>query len=232
MANDARSLAPAMLNHAQTHDWLGRQIMEVGCGTGEGILALEDSPYTLIGVDRSEEMLNVARAKSNSAQWELGDIRQLSDIVGQQDMILAIDVINEVAESLKDLQAVFEGVYNVLREGSLFMFDMHTMAGLIQRGTEGERLIYDTNGITMMTRSSFDYERLAAVHRHITFQKGDNDTWSRMDTERVLRAYPLQAVARLLQGRVKFQQVRLLTLDFVPLDPRVTVDRVMFAAKK
>ncbi|MEL7235338.1 MAG: class I SAM-dependent methyltransferase, partial [Chloroflexota bacterium] len=156
MADFARTNVPLMLEYAQRNDWLGRQITELGCGTGEGILTLSDSGYTVTGIDMSQEMLEVAQTKSSTVEWIQEDIREMTDSIGPQDLIVAVDVMNEM-DNVRELQAIFGGVLERLRDGRLFMFDMYTIAGLTGRGTSDDRIVYDQNGVTMFSSNRYDY---------------------------------------------------------------------------
>ena len=62
MAQFAEVYTPQLINYAHQHDWLGRQIIEIGCGTGASVRWLGTHGYNITGVDVSAEMLN------NSAQ--------------------------------------------------------------------------------------------------------------------------------------------------------------------
>lgn len=229
MADYARRAVPLMLDYAQRTDWLGRQILELGCGTGTGINTLADSGFKLTGVDIAPDMLDVAAAKADDVQWEQGDIRKLDvEVTGQQDLIVAVDVMNEM-DNVRELQAVFKGVHEILREDRLFMFDMYTIAGLTHQGTQSERLMADRDGLLTLVRSGYDYDRQAARYTYTVFQREDGGEWLRMDAERTLRAYPVQAVSALLQ-RTGFQDVTVLDEAFESFDPRRQLDRVVFVA--
>lgn len=106
------------------------QIIDLGCGTGEISIRLAREGYQLIGVDFSHDMLAVAQQKASQAQlqvhWVHQDIRALegfSDI----DMIVSYcDVINYMTTE-EDLCFVFNHVHKSLREGGLFVFDIHSL---------------------------------------------------------------------------------------------------------
>lgn len=232
MAGFAHDMLPAMLDYAQRNDWVGRSILELGCGTGAGIVTLADTGYALTGIDISPEMLAVASTKSSGVAWQNGDIRQLSNAVGQQDLILAIDVMNEL-EDIREIQSVFEGVHDRLKPGKPFIFDAHTLAGLHQRGTAGNQVIHDEQGIAVFASNRYDYERQVANRSYIAFERDEAGTWNRLDAVRTMRGYSLLALVPLLQKRVGFSQVMVLTTNFQPYDPRyMQVNRVVIAATK
>ncbi len=228
MSSFARQFVPSMLDYAQRHEWLGRQILELGCGTGAGILTLTDGNFNLIGVDQSEQMLAVASAKDNGVHWEKADIRELGDAFGQQDMVLAVDVLNELDNS-DHLRAVFGGVHALLRDGRPFMFDVHTIAGLARRGTAGDQILYDSDDVMVIVRNSFDYDRQTATRQHITYRRGDENAWERLETVRSIRGFPIQAIIGLLK-QSKFRSVTILDTSLQPYRGQQTTDRVIFVA--
>lgn len=80
--------AHARVQHAFAADLLGRcrelgelhgPVLDLGCGTGWLIAELSaQSPDTkLIGVDLSEDMLRIARERSDAVTWICADMRQL-----------------------------------------------------------------------------------------------------------------------------------------------------------
>ena len=63
-------------------------ILDVGCGTGDLFLALEDREAPLIGVDSSGQMLRLARqrfARRPSIDWRLGEVEHLPLRDGEAD---------------------------------------------------------------------------------------------------------------------------------------------------
>ena len=51
-----------------------RRVLDLGCGTGGHAVVLAERQYEVVGVDRSPEMLDRARARASSARFELGQI--------------------------------------------------------------------------------------------------------------------------------------------------------------
>lgn len=231
MADYAREVVPLMLDYAQRTDWLGRQIMELGCGTGEGINTLAESGFKLVGIDNAPEMLNVAKTKMGDVQWVQADIKMLpTDQFVQQDLIIAVDLVNEL-DSLREYQSMFQSVYDLLQDERLFMFDMYTIAGLTKRGTQGDQLMFDDDGVTAFIMNKYDYERQMAKRTYVVFWRDERGYWNRLDADRSMRVFPISAVGAMLQ-RVGFSDVKVLDHTLRALDPRRAPDRVVFVATK
>jgi SAM-dependent methyltransferase len=79
----------------------GLDVLEVGCGTGDLLAALE--PRRGVGVDFSGEMLKVAQRRHPELTFVEQDAHEL-EVEGQFDVVLLSDLVND----LWDIQSVLE----------------------------------------------------------------------------------------------------------------------------
>lgn len=106
-------------------------VLDLGCGTGNMTKVLAQKGYDLIGVDASEEMLDVARWKqlegrsSSDILYLLQDMRnfELYGTVG--GIVSCCDSINYILEE-EELLQVFRLVNNYLDPKGIFFFDFNT----------------------------------------------------------------------------------------------------------
>lgn len=90
------------------------QVLDVGCGTGNYTLALENSlGCSCWGVDPSRQMLASARERTRRAHFQIGKAEQLDFPSGFFDLVFSVDVIHHVS----DRPAYFREAYRVLKEG-------------------------------------------------------------------------------------------------------------------
>lgn len=96
-------------------------ILNIGCGTGRHDELIRAKGYSVSGVDRSEEMLECARARG-AGTYTLGDFRTFR--LGQQfDVVMALfHVVSYLPENSDVIQA-FNTAYEHLKDGGLFLFD-------------------------------------------------------------------------------------------------------------
>ncbi len=234
-ADYARRMTPKLMDYAQRIDWLGRRIVVLGCGTGGSIEYLSQYPYNVTGVDQSPEMLEVARRKLDtpgvSLKWVQQDIRESGNQIATADLVLALNVINDL-NSLRDLEAVFANTRRILEAGKLFIFDMMTVQGLAEHGLGRFEMVHDDSAqLTVFAKHDFDYERQTLTTNTIVFQRNTNG-WERKDARGILRSFPVQAVATLLQ-RNGFQIRAIMNTQFETYDPAISrADRVIFSAEK
>ncbi len=102
---------------------------ELGCGTGNITVRLAKSGIEMIGIDISEEMLNIAREKAEEENAEILYLCQDMcefELYGTVDTIVSLcDSINYITEE-DDLLQVFKLVNNYLEPKGLFIFDVNT----------------------------------------------------------------------------------------------------------
>ncbi|MDQ0218233.1 class I SAM-dependent methyltransferase [Peribacillus cavernae] len=108
----------------------GREVLDLACGTGEFTIELAKHGFTVSGVDLSEEMLAVANGKAVRQGLNIPLYRQNMaelDGLGAYDCVtIFCDSLNYVREE-GDIPRTFRQVHSHLRDGGLFMFDVHSI---------------------------------------------------------------------------------------------------------
>lgn len=104
-------------------------VLDLGCGTGSMTEELASYGYDMIGVDNSEEMLEIAMDKKEESKYDilylLQDMRQF-ELYGTVRAIVSVcDCINYITEE-KELEQVFRLANNYLDPGGIFLFDFNT----------------------------------------------------------------------------------------------------------
>ena len=143
-----------MLKEYQISDGL---VLELGCGTGSMTELLSAKGYDMIGVDNSEDMLEIAMEKRlNSGHdilYLLQDMREF-ELYGTVRAVLSVcDSVNYVTDE-EELQEVFCLVNNYLDPQGIFIFDFNTEYKYWEIGhsrKSGRNAV--SSGIIIMTRS-------------------------------------------------------------------------------
>ena len=104
-------------------------LLDLGCGTGSLTELLAQEGYDMIGVDFSEDMLQIAMEKREESGlpilYLLQDMREF-ELYGTVRAVVSIcDSMNYITEE-EDLLEVFRLVNNYLDPGGIFLFDMNT----------------------------------------------------------------------------------------------------------
>lgn len=104
-------------------------VLDLGCGTGSMTEALADRGYDMIGVDYSEEMLEIAMEKKEKSGHDIlylsQDMREFELYGTVRGMISVCDSINYITDT-KELLEVFCLVNNYLDPEGIFIFDFNT----------------------------------------------------------------------------------------------------------
>lgn len=101
-------------------------IADIGCGTGTMCKILNERGYDMIGIDSSEEMLSVARDKSDPDILYLEQNMTEFELYGTVDVILCLlDSFNYLTED-GDAQKFFALAKNYLDPGGILIFDINT----------------------------------------------------------------------------------------------------------
>jgi ubiquinone/menaquinone biosynthesis C-methylase UbiE len=91
------------------------KVLEVGCGTGNYIIAIASTMGCACwGIDHSEKMLSQARKRSNQVRLQIGRAEHL-DFTGVFDLVFSVDVIHHV----DDRAAYYCTAYHALKPGGL-----------------------------------------------------------------------------------------------------------------
>lgn len=107
--------------------WGTSKVLEVGCGTGNYIIALEAlTQCSAWGIDPSEQMLYWARKRSEKVAFQIGKAEELEFPDAFFDLVFSVDVIHHVSNCLK----YFQEAHRVLETG-----------GRISTTTESERML-------------------------------------------------------------------------------------------
>ncbi len=234
-AEFAYAMTPRILNFAQRNGWLGRRILDIGCGTGAVTNWFGEHSYIVIGIDQSAAMLAQARQNQKTGQtginWIEADILTFdAPPTTPVDMVISLQTLNEM-ENLRELEQVFHNALALLGNERWFIFDMLTIEGLATSSQNTQGIIFEDDGLLVISHDDFDYDRQVRMRNYQIFQR-DGDVWLRDEAKQMLRAYPVQAVASLLR-RVGFEGVNVVTTDFKPFVPgQMGQPHVIFIAKK
>lgn len=105
-------------------------VLDLGCGTGSLTELLSAAGYDMIGVDASEEMLDLAYEKKAASGSDIlylcQDMREL-ELYGTVEAVISVcDCMNYILE-YEDLVQVFRLVNNYLDPGGVLLFDFNTV---------------------------------------------------------------------------------------------------------
>ena len=104
-------------------------VLDLGCGTGAMTEILAGYGYDMIGVDNSEDMLELAMEKriasGHDILYLLQDMREFELYGTVRAVVSVCDSVNYITEP-EELAGVFRLVNNYLDPGGIFIFDFNT----------------------------------------------------------------------------------------------------------
>ena len=104
-------------------------VLDLGCGTGSMTEVLSGYGYDMIGVDLSEDMLEIALEKRDASGHDilylLQDMRSFELYGTVRAVVSVCDCVNYLLEE-QDLTETFRLVNNYLDPGGIFIFDLNT----------------------------------------------------------------------------------------------------------
>ena len=177
-------------------------VLDLGCGTGKMTRLLADAGYDMIGVDYSEEMLEVARERQDEQNRDdilylMQDMREF-ELYGTVRAVISIcDSINYILEE-DDLRHVFELVNNYLDPKGIFIFDLNTVYKY--RELLGENTISENREESSFIWDNYFYEDEMVNEYDLTlFIREKDNLYRKYEELHYQKAYELEQVKRLLE---------------------------------
>ena len=207
-------------------------VLDLACGTGSLSVLLAKHGYEVLGVDRSEEMLTVAAEKAmeleeNQPFFVAQPMQRLRIPEPVDACVCALDSINYVTKP-QDVQKAFRRVYESLRPGGLFVFDINTPYKL--EGLDGQVFLDETEDSYCVLRAVYDRRHSLCRYGMDLFQQANDGLWERSFEEHVERAYTPEELSQWLTDAGFAQVERFANLR--PEAPKADELRIFFAAKK
>lgn len=180
-------------------------ILDLGCGTGNHALSLARRGYQVVGVDRSPEMLAIARDKSsklgNNAALQVpafhqGDLRTL-DLGQQFDAVLMMFNVLGYQLANDDVLTALTTVRRHLKPSGLFVADLwYGPAVLAQRPSDRVKVIHTPEGKIIRTANATldTFHHMVEIQYHVWHFQGDRLLAETQEVHQVRYFFPQEII--------------------------------------
>lgn len=212
-------------------------ILDLGCGTGNHAFILHQKGYKVVGVDRSEVMLNNAKKKLSNVtskkniRFEKGDIRKWKTAEKFDAVIMMFAVLGYQLEN-NDVLKSLSTVRKYLKSNGLFIFDVwYAPAVLTQKPSKRIKTVDTPTGKILREASSeIDSARQICTVHYTTSYFKNNRLIQKIKENHQMRYFSLQELKLFLQ----ISNLELIKLGAFPKwekDPDETIWNIFGIAK-
>jgi len=189
----------SLLKEYEVEDGL---ILDMGCGTGSMTELLAEAGYDMIGIDNSEEMLEIAMEKRAESGFDilylLQDMREF-ELYGTVKAIVSIcDSVNYITEE-EELEEVFRLVNNYLDPKGVFIFDFNTVYKYQE--IMGDQTIAEDREDCSFIWNNYYYEdeQINEYELSLFIREEDSDLYRKYQETHFQKAYDLETIQRLIE---------------------------------
>ena len=180
-------------------------ILDLGCGTGGHAILLAKRGYNVTGIDRSEQMLNLARKKSKSEGLEIDFIEK--DIIDLDlgkcfDAVISMFAVMSYQIRNNEVAKVCGNAFKHLNENGIFVFDCwNGMAVITERPTNRlkEVKINKDEGIIRFTNPICDIQNQTVDVRFKVWNTRGKSILNQTDESHKMRFFFPQEIKYFLQ---------------------------------
>lgn len=177
-------------------------LLDLGCGTGSVTELLARSGFDMIGIDNSEEMLEIAMEKKERSGLDilylLQDMREF-ELYGTVKAVVSIcDSVNYITEE-EELLEVFRLVNNYLDPKGMFIFDFNTEYKY--REILGDCTIAENRDACSFIWDNYYYEeeQINEYALSLFIQEEDSDLYRKYEETHFQKAYTYETMRRLIE---------------------------------
>ena len=177
-------------------------VLELGCGTGSMTELLAEKGYDMIGVDNTEDMLEIAmekRIESGHDILYLLQNMQEFELYGTVKAVVSVcDSVNYITEKA-ELEEVFRLVNNYLDPQGIFIFDFNTEYKY--REILGNQVIAeDREECSFIWENYYDHTSMINEYELTLFVQEEDDLYRKYQESHFQKAYTLRDIRSMIEA--------------------------------
>lgn len=170
-------------------------IIDLGCGSGIVAKELLDDGFEVLGIDKSEALIQIAKKNAPKGKYEVGSFFETNfpKCIG---VISTSECLNYAinGENENNLKKLFKSIFASLHKGGLFVFDM------IEPGTaKCEKHIVEKEDWTMFLHTWEDQEKNMLTRDVTLFRQVEGNLYRKSKEVHQARLYPHNQIVSLLK---------------------------------
>lgn len=203
------------------------KVADVACGTGDMTLYLYDKGYQVVGVDRSQEMLEEAYQKSmgKGIHWINQDMLDMRF----HEPVDCITCVNDGVNYLLTDDALQKGLqqfHDNLKSGGLLLFDISSRAKLM--GMADDFYAEEDDDVAYIWQNHFDEDKQTLTMDISFYIREEDGRFRREEEQHVQRIHDVEHVMDLLNA-VGFHRIVAYSA-FTKEKPTAKDQRIQFVA--
>jgi SAM-dependent methyltransferase len=175
-------------------------VLDLGCGSGIAAQMIAAAGFDVVGIDRSPEMVALARARLPEGDFRVGSFIDAELPQGATAIVAIGEVLNYVFDERNGpgaLSDVFERVYAALEPGGVFLFDL---SGPGRVGADPVRTWRAGPDWAVLAKAVEDPGEGRLTRSIVTFRDVGGEGYRRSEETHELRLYGANAVLAALAG--------------------------------
>ncbi len=207
-------------------------VVDLGCGTGNLTELLYDRGYDLVGIDISEDMLEVASERREESGRNIlylnQDMRELDLFCTAGTFVSVCDSVNYLLTD-EDIRKAFSKVSLFAYPGALFIFDFNTEYKY--RCVIGDSTIAENReDVSFIWENSYDTKTRINTYFLTLFTEKENGLYEKSEETHLQRGYELSEMENFVK-EAGFEIIEVCDSD-TKTAPTDTSERICIVARK
>lgn len=181
-----------------------QDVLDLACGTGNLTQELLARGYSVIGLDASAEMLEIAKEKLPGTEFFQGDFISWGLDRDFDAITCVFDSLNNILVD-EEMVVAFRKASDHLRPGGIFVFDLNTVYGLKHYWNDNIK-VHEGDGFLSVWRTRFIKPDISELR--ISLFAEEEGSWKRFDELHLERGYSASMVLKFLRKSSGFRQAR------------------------
>lgn len=226
---DYKEWAKKILEICEAYSLERKNYLDLACGTGNLTIELGRSFQNVYAVDLSQDMLTIAEEKLRDsgirAKVFCQNICNLNIKNSFNLITCALDSTNYILHK-EYLERYFTGVYNLLREDGIFIFDINSRYKLTN--ILGNNIFnYDSEDVVYIWENYLEDD---VVNMYLTFFVKEGQVYKRFDEEHCERAYSEKCIEETFKKTGFKLEKKLDCYDNIPVSGKT--ERITYVLRK